>query len=506
MHISSSTLSAPTSNLFTGSSSCFQKPKQRFEFNKLIVACVLLLLHMLAAQAVLAQDVATYQLTASSGTFTPITGGTPIASLSQPDEISPIINLPFSFFYGGYVFNSLQATTHGYLCFRTEQYAQEINSLSGGNDFVAALWDEMSGAGGTASYVITGAAPNRVFTFEWLNWRWGAGATAANISFQAKLYEGTNLIQFIYRPEAGAFNSATASATIGLDGGTFSTGDLNQYSDFVSLNNASANPSLVSNAYPTGASVNTINTRPVAGQTYTFTPTNDYCAHATPLAYGSAVLGTTINASQYSDPRTACRIGTTHTPSNAAGVYYRLIGNGQTITVNTCYGPTATSNNTKLFVYSGGCGNFTCVGSSDDLLTGGCGTNSLASAVTFATQAGMPYHIYVQYANRGATGPFGLSVSGTGLASRAALGAGSLEVFPNPAARAFMLQLPSIAGERSAQLTLLNSLGQSVQTRTVALQPAGTQALVDIQALPVGIYTVRVQAGGQVATQQVIVQ
>ena len=96
--------------------------------------------------------------------------------------------------------------------------------------------------------------------------------------------------------------------------------------------------------------------------------------------------------------------------------------------------------------------------------------------------------------------------SATGLATRTALGGSSVELFPNPAARAFTLRLPALGTERTARLTLLNSLGQAVQTRDVALRPSGTDAQVDVSALAAGLYTVRVQAGDQTAAQQVVVE
>lgn len=96
--------------------------------------------------------------------------------------------------------------------------------------------------------------------------------------------------------------------------------------------------------------------------------------------------------------------------------------------------------------------------------------------------------------------------SATGLATRPALGGGSVELFPNPAAHTFTLRLPALGTERTARLTLLNTLGQTVQTRDVALRPGGTDAQVDVSALAAGLYTVRVQAGGQTAAQQVVVE
>jgi hypothetical protein len=96
---------------------------------------------------------------------------------------------------------------------------------------------------------------------------------------------------------------------------------------------------------------------------------------------------------------------------------------------------------------------------------------------------------------------------GSGSAARNAnLGSGSLSVFPNPAQRAFTLAVPAISGARTAHVVLLNSLGQQVQTRTVTLEANGTQVPMDATGLAAGLYTLRVVAGGQVATQQVALQ
>ncbi|WP_162550232.1 T9SS type A sorting domain-containing protein [Hymenobacter nivis] len=96
--------------------------------------------------------------------------------------------------------------------------------------------------------------------------------------------------------------------------------------------------------------------------------------------------------------------------------------------------------------------------------------------------------------------------TGVPTATRSALGAGVLAAFPNPAGRAFTLSLPAVAGARSAALALYNGLGQQVLTRTIALAPAGTQALLDVNGLAPGLYTVRVQAGSQSASLPITLQ
>ena len=102
-------------------------------------------------------------------------------------------------------------------------------------------------------------APNRVFTVEWANARWGFGATSACISFQIKLYESSNWIEFAYKQETGTPSSPAAS--IGLT--AINTGNNN----FLSLNNESNNPT------PNlTIEVTTIAGKPATNQIYQFKP------------------------------------------------------------------------------------------------------------------------------------------------------------------------------------------------------------------------------------------
>ena len=42
---------------------------------------------------------------------------------------------------------------------------------------------------------------------EWRNFRWDRLVPQAVVSFQARLYKGSNRIEFSYRPEAGSFSN-----------------------------------------------------------------------------------------------------------------------------------------------------------------------------------------------------------------------------------------------------------------------------------------------------------
>jgi hypothetical protein len=76
-------------------------------------------------------------------------------------------------------------------------------------------WGNLSGVGGEASYE-TVLLPSglKVFTMEWKNWKWDPTATAACISFQLKLYEGSDIAEYCYKIEAGSIGGSSPAATV----------------------------------------------------------------------------------------------------------------------------------------------------------------------------------------------------------------------------------------------------------------------------------------------------
>lgn len=223
-----------------------------------------------SARVISAQGVAGYTFTPSSGTFTPLAGATVITPLSGDTDDGRYAPVPigFTFRFDGTNFTQVSACTNGWMSFPTATNFARINTLDGtiggpNRPFVAPFFDDHDMVSGSVSYLTTGASPNRIFTMQWLNARWDYLGTAAAISFQVKLYETTNRVQFIYRPEAGAIamDPNSFGASIGLAGTSIGSGN------YLSLNNSGTAPT-------TSSTVETLNisTKPANGQTYTFAP------------------------------------------------------------------------------------------------------------------------------------------------------------------------------------------------------------------------------------------
>ncbi|GAA4347393.1 hypothetical protein GCM10023185_02470 [Hymenobacter saemangeumensis] len=130
-------------------------------------------------------------------------------------------------------------------------------------------------------------------------------------------------------------------------------------------------------------------------------PANDLCANAIPIMCGQTVTGTTVGATTTGDPTATCTTSIT-----TGGVFYTIVGTGANITLSTC--SATTTYDSKLYVFTGTCGSYTCVAGNDD--NAACTGNTLTSLVTFPSVAGTTYLIFVAGYNT-AAGPFGLSAT-----------------------------------------------------------------------------------------------
>lgn len=224
------------------------------------------------AQGIKLNSFAAYTLQSESSTYTPLVGGTAVPAINADDAESDALPIGFTFSAGCSDYTEFYASSNGYLSF-----GQVVSSgsayLTPETTVVAPLWADLSGDGGAFSYQTSGTAPNRVFTAEWKNWKWSHAATGPVISFQVKIYEGTNIVEYIYNREAKGV-SAGSSAAIGIY----------YYSDTYDvlqmwLNNVNAKPGTSTTL------VSPITTRPATGQLYRFTMINPTCDY-----YGQTII------------------------------------------------------------------------------------------------------------------------------------------------------------------------------------------------------------------------
>jgi hypothetical protein len=138
----------------------------------------------------------------------------------------------------------------------------------------------------------------------------------------------------------------------------------------------------------------------VSGEPCLPVPANDDCVNAIELAIPSSTTGYTLSANW--DDAPIC-----YSLIMAAGVWYKVTGNGNALTVSTC--ATSTNFDTRVNIYSGNCGQFECVAGTDNGCTLPPPAN-YASVVQFCSEPGTVYYILVQGTNND-MGTFQIDIS-----------------------------------------------------------------------------------------------
>ena len=237
--------------------------------------------------------------TALTGLYNDLgTNGSLISTTSTDDANSAAQPIGFSFAFNGSTFTQFVFNTNGVIRLgsaapSTAQlyYDNNANNTANTDPLASTLSsntnllmpfniDLVSGTGGTEYRVLTsGTAPNRVCTIQWKNVsdKTGAGADAANVtqfanfSFQIKLYETSNSIEFVYGPAVASTGTpGRRYINVGLKGSGLNQGQVLVATKLIS---SSWNSTLFQNAPYTGSYYSISNqTLPVTGSLYHFNP------------------------------------------------------------------------------------------------------------------------------------------------------------------------------------------------------------------------------------------
>lgn len=224
----------------------------------------IILICILSACIMNAQSVSTYSFAESAATYS-VLGGTNSTAVGD-DGFQTGILLGFNFSFGGTVYTHICIGTNGFIKLGNAattvtgafgNYNNLLSNTATDRPEIGPFWDDNNRNTGAITYAVSGAAGSQVFTVDWnaINIG-GVGATSATnlASFQVKLYETTNVIEFIYGTMAAA---GTLTASVGLNDNT----------SFLSVTPAPA--STVSSATANNAISSTTD---LVGKKYTFTP------------------------------------------------------------------------------------------------------------------------------------------------------------------------------------------------------------------------------------------
>lgn len=161
-----------------------------------------------------------YNLTTASAAYADNSGGSLFTWTGTPDEgYSAPVLIGFPFTYAGVARDTFQVSTNGFLRFGPGLVsATTTNALNGTlRSILAPLWDDLK-ASDTAkiTYLVTGIAPSRVLTIEWKLIHYPFNNVDPNANFMVKLYETTNVIEYVYGGFVVPTSATVPTASIGM--------------------------------------------------------------------------------------------------------------------------------------------------------------------------------------------------------------------------------------------------------------------------------------------------
>ena len=310
-----------------------------------IYPSILFILFLLISNKQAEAQVSLYNFLQTTGTYTPITGGTVLGTTSSDDQyfVDPAIPaggststgvgfpIGFNFTYDGVIYDRFGVNNNGWVALGQSTLTPSINltttsaytplsstaALSPAflRSRIAGMGRDLQGqAGSELRFETIGTAPNRKLVVQYTNYkRFGTAGTGDNFNFQIILNEAQSSVQVMYGNFV--FNTTTTTSTIdhvGL-GGLVST-DFNnrQTTSPHNWNNTSAGTA--NNQGCQNATSTIAVTPPVSGLTFTW---------ALPACSGTPAGGTTqspVPSPCYGSPFTLTVTGAT---SGVAGLTYQ---------------------------------------------------------------------------------------------------------------------------------------------------------------------------------------
>ncbi len=211
---------------------------------KLLLIAVLSLLAVFAFAQV---NMSEYSFTASTGTYTEITGGTVLGNTSSDDHrfVDPAVPLGgttntfgpgfpigFDFTFGGVVYDRIGVSANGLIFLGQSSLGTSAvyvynsyvplsvtYSISGSQNLsarIAAFTRDLQAQTGAELMILsTGSAPDREMVVQWKGYKkYGTTGTGDNYNFQIRLQENGNKVAFVYGTMTN--NATAATPQIGL--------------------------------------------------------------------------------------------------------------------------------------------------------------------------------------------------------------------------------------------------------------------------------------------------
>lgn len=162
-----------------------------------------------------------YTFSSTLGTYTEITGGTVYGTSANDNEVFNDITIGFDFDYNGTDYTNVSIATNGFIAMGPAVTSSNTAISTGASNNVIAVLnrDIRSRDDGELSSLLSGTAPNRVFTIQWKSYRrYPTAAANDTLNFQIQLHETSNAITYNYGHFFAANVTTAATVQVGLRG------------------------------------------------------------------------------------------------------------------------------------------------------------------------------------------------------------------------------------------------------------------------------------------------
>ena len=274
------------------------------------------------------------------------TGTTSLVVASSDNGSSTVQTLAFTFTFMGTSYTQFSASANGVIGLGGTAVSGSLYATPSGSNVLIAPFqgDLKTGTDGKVHTKTFGTAPNRVLVVEFLNEMivYSSTNAAGTGTFQARLYEGTNVIEFVYG--AMARNASTSGSNSNLICVGFATNTTNNTFATVTTSTHAVNTTgtAATNTYTVSTAITDLNSAADGSRrTYKFTPATTTPAAPTALTFPQVTsTGVYLSWTASTSPNAFYEVF-----NSTDGITYTSLG----LTSNTNFTKTGLIANTNYF-------------------------------------------------------------------------------------------------------------------------------------------------------------